>query len=134
MALRRVLGLNYSIILNSRLICSKFHQTPLFYEDVFPRLGSAVATSFSTKPCYDNDGVVTFPCLKKLLDESDIQLFDVRTREEIEAGRIPGATNIPRKFFRTLLSLHDLTSCLDVISRATLFTLDNKIKTISFSQ
>lgn len=100
MALRRVLGLKYSIILNPRLICSKFQASPLIYKNLLPQL-SIVAPSFSTKPCYDNDGVVTFPCLKKLIDESDIQLFDVRTREEVEAGRIPGAANIPRKFCHT---------------------------------
>jgi len=54
--------------------------------------------TYSTEPCYD-DSVVSLPCLKKLIAESNIQLFDVRTRKEIEeTGRIPGATNIPRTY------------------------------------
>ena len=38
-------------------------------------------------------GVVTYKCLKKLLAENDVQLFDVRTRQEVTTGKVPGATN-----------------------------------------
>lgn len=48
-------------------------------------------------PCF-KDGVISLPCVKKLIQESNIQLFDVRSREEVrETGLIPGATNIPSK-------------------------------------
>ncbi|KAK3699423.1 hypothetical protein QZH41_018580, partial [Actinostola sp. cb2023] len=56
--------------------------------------GASTGTS-STEPCY-NDDVVSLSCLKKLIAERNIQLFDVRTRREIEGtGIITGATNIP---------------------------------------
>jgi 3-mercaptopyruvate sulfurtransferase SseA len=95
MALRRAaFAFNrHCIILNPRITYWKFKPSSLFYETL-----SAPGGTSSTKPCYNEDRVVTFPCLKKLLSEKDIQLFDVRTRGEVDAGKIPGATNIPRKF------------------------------------
>jgi len=51
----------------------------------------------SSDPCF-KDGTVSLPCVKKLIQESNIQLFDVRSREEVaETGLIPSATNIPSK-------------------------------------
>ncbi|KAK3699422.1 hypothetical protein QZH41_018579 [Actinostola sp. cb2023] len=67
--------------------------------------GVPVTASYSTEPCYDNS-VVSLPCLKKLIAERNIQLFDVRTRKEIEeTGKIPGATNIPLDEVRDAFSL-----------------------------
>lgn len=43
--------------------------------------------------------VVTYPQLKTMLSNRDIQLFDVREPDEYQEGRIPDAVNIPRKFF-----------------------------------
>ncbi|XP_031548577.1 thiosulfate:glutathione sulfurtransferase-like [Actinia tenebrosa] len=62
-------------------------------------------SSSSAKSCYNNKGIVTYKCLKKLLAENDIQLFDVRTRQEVAAGKIPGATNIPLDELQEALSL-----------------------------
>ncbi|MGH0190693.1 UNVERIFIED_CONTAM: hypothetical protein FKN15_048703 [Acipenser sinensis] len=41
------------------------------------------------------DKVVSYEQLKKMLESHNIQLFDVRSLEEFQAGRIPSSTNIP---------------------------------------
>ncbi|XP_041089029.1 thiosulfate:glutathione sulfurtransferase [Polyodon spathula] len=41
------------------------------------------------------DKVVSYEQLKKMLESHNIQLFDVRSPEEFQAGRIPSSTNIP---------------------------------------
>ncbi|KAI2665054.1 Thiosulfate:glutathione sulfurtransferase [Labeo rohita] len=41
------------------------------------------------------DDVVTYEQLKEMVSTGNIQLFDVREPNELEAGFIPGATNIP---------------------------------------
>ncbi|XP_073697481.1 thiosulfate:glutathione sulfurtransferase-like [Garra rufa] len=43
----------------------------------------------------DTDDVVTYEQLKEMMSTGSIQLFDVREPDELEAGFIPGATNIP---------------------------------------
>ncbi|TWW70961.1 thiosulfate:glutathione sulfurtransferase [Takifugu flavidus] len=45
----------------------------------------------------DSDGasVVTYPQLKTMLSNRDVQLFDVREPEEYQEGRIPDAVNVP---------------------------------------
>lgn len=85
------MGYSYSTILNPRSVGWKFKPSYLI---VYVGPGES---SSSAKSCYNNKGVVTHECLNKLLAENDIQLFDVRTRQEAAAGKIPGATNIPRK-------------------------------------
>ncbi|KAL0194193.1 hypothetical protein M9458_012489, partial [Cirrhinus mrigala] len=41
-----------------------------------------------------SDIVVTYEQLKEMMSTGSIQLFDVREPKELEAGFIPGATNI----------------------------------------
>ncbi|KAK2910878.1 hypothetical protein QQF64_026453 [Cirrhinus molitorella] len=43
----------------------------------------------------NTDDVVTYEQLKEMMSTGNIQLFDVREPYELEAGFIPGATNIP---------------------------------------
>ncbi|RXN38042.1 thiosulfate sulfurtransferase rhodanese-like domain-containing 1 [Labeo rohita] len=43
----------------------------------------------------NTDDVVTYEQLKEMMSTGNIQLFDVREPNELEAGFIPGATNIP---------------------------------------
>ncbi|XP_016118702.1 thiosulfate sulfurtransferase/rhodanese-like domain-containing protein 1, partial [Sinocyclocheilus grahami] len=43
----------------------------------------------------NTDDVVTYEQLKEMMSTGSVQLFDVREPEELEAGFIPGATNIP---------------------------------------
>ncbi|XP_048588284.1 thiosulfate:glutathione sulfurtransferase [Nematostella vectensis] len=61
----------------------------------------------SSEPCYnDTPGRVTICCLKKLISEKNIQLFDVRSREEImQSGEIPMAVNIPLSDIASAFSL-----------------------------
>ncbi|KTF81109.1 hypothetical protein cypCar_00036251 [Cyprinus carpio] len=42
-----------------------------------------------------SDDVVTYEQLKDMMSTGSVQLFDVREPDELEAGFIPGATNIP---------------------------------------
>ncbi|XP_056100276.1 thiosulfate:glutathione sulfurtransferase-like [Rhinichthys klamathensis goyatoka] len=42
-----------------------------------------------------SDGVVTYEQLKLMMSTGSVQLVDVREPHELEAGFIPGATNIP---------------------------------------
>ncbi|XP_056409106.1 thiosulfate:glutathione sulfurtransferase-like isoform X3 [Hyla sarda] len=39
--------------------------------------------------------VISYDDVKKLIGSGDIQIFDVRTVEEVTNGRIPGSVNIP---------------------------------------
>lgn len=93
MALRRALNTLPYILSNqsfvfSRTITNTFRATGVAFQR---------HQRFSTEPCLDNEEV-SLPCVKKLIEESKIQLIDVRSRDEIkETGKIPGATNIPRK-------------------------------------
>lgn len=41
------------------------------------------------------DAVVTYEQLRHMLSTGSVQLFDVREADELEAGFIPGAANIP---------------------------------------
>lgn len=41
--------------------------------------------------------VVTYPQLKTMLSNHNVQLFDVREPDEYQQGRIPDAVNMPRK-------------------------------------
>ncbi|XP_052413720.1 thiosulfate sulfurtransferase/rhodanese-like domain-containing protein 1 [Carassius gibelio] len=43
----------------------------------------------------NTDGEVTYEQLKIMISTGSVQLFDVREPDELEAGFIPGATNIP---------------------------------------
>ncbi|XP_042613230.1 thiosulfate sulfurtransferase/rhodanese-like domain-containing protein 1 [Cyprinus carpio] len=43
----------------------------------------------------NTDDVVTYEQLKDMMSTGSVQLFDVREPDELEAGFIPGATNIP---------------------------------------
>ncbi|KAL2085135.1 hypothetical protein ACEWY4_018455 [Coilia grayii] len=43
----------------------------------------------------DPDSVVTYEQLLTMLASKNVQLFDVRNPDEFQAGRIPGAVNIP---------------------------------------
>lgn len=47
----------------------------------------------------ETEGEVRLDCLKDMLVDGDIQLFDVREPHELaSSGRIPKSTNIPCKF------------------------------------
>ncbi len=48
-------------------------------------------------PSCVSDDVVTYEQLKDMMSTGSVQLFDVREPDELEAGFIPGATNIPCK-------------------------------------
>ncbi|KAM9839705.1 thiosulfate:glutathione sulfurtransferase [Aulostomus maculatus] len=49
---------------------------------------------------------VTYSQLKVLLSEHDVQLFDVRTSEEYQAGHIEDAVNIPVNILEESLKMH----------------------------
>ncbi|KAL6097815.1 tstd1 [Pungitius sinensis] len=65
----------------------------------YPTFGSLSRTfTTSTPKCGDTSesgSVVTYPQLKTMLSNGDIQLFDVRNPDEHLAGRIPNAVNVP---------------------------------------
>ena len=71
-----------------------------------PRLVVARALSANAGPreriwncSKGTEGEVKLDCLKDMLTDGDIQLFDVREPHELAStGRIPKSTNIPRKF------------------------------------
>uniref|UniRef100_A0A8C2GXV8 Rhodanese domain-containing protein n=1 Tax=Cyprinus carpio TaxID=7962 RepID=A0A8C2GXV8_CYPCA len=42
-----------------------------------------------------SDDVVTYEQLKDMMSTGSVQLFDVREPDKLEAGFIPGASNIP---------------------------------------
>ena len=76
-------------------------------ESAVPRLVVARALSANAGPrkriwnCSKGtvEGEVKLDCLKDMLTDGDIQLFDVREPHELAStGRIPKSTNIPRKF------------------------------------
>ncbi|XP_061569394.1 thiosulfate:glutathione sulfurtransferase [Cololabis saira] len=64
----------------------------------YPTFASFIRTFTASTPtsgAEDAASVVTHAQLKTMLSNRDIQLFDVRTPEEYQAGRIPQAVNIP---------------------------------------
>lgn len=65
----------------------------------FPAISSRYLLKDSQIPCYrKSPGVVSLQCLEDMLEEGDIQLFDVREPEELqEDGKIPGSVNLPGK-------------------------------------
>ncbi|XP_048042835.1 thiosulfate sulfurtransferase/rhodanese-like domain-containing protein 1 isoform X2 [Megalobrama amblycephala] len=52
-------------------------------------------TKTSNNQPLNTDIVVTYEQLKDMMSAGSVQLFDVREPDELEAGFIPGATNIP---------------------------------------
>ena len=91
MALRQVGKLTISVISRSGL----------------PPLLCARAISANTGPreriwncSKEAKGEIHLNCLKDMLEDGGIQLFDVREPYEVAStGRIPKSINIPRKFF-----------------------------------
>ena len=75
-------------------------------QSAVPRLVVARALSANAGPreriwncSKGTEGEVKLDCLKDMLTDGDIQLFDVREPHELAStGRIPKSTNIPRKF------------------------------------
>uniref|UniRef100_A0A1A8NDA1 Rhodanese domain-containing protein n=1 Tax=Nothobranchius pienaari TaxID=704102 RepID=A0A1A8NDA1_9TELE len=68
----------------------------------YPTVSSFIRTFTTSSPtCQehhvneDEASVVTLSQLKTMLSNHNIQLFDVRTPDEYQAGRIPQAVNIP---------------------------------------
>ncbi|KAJ8337947.1 hypothetical protein SKAU_G00369130 [Synaphobranchus kaupii] len=43
----------------------------------------------------NTDNVITYGALKALLEKSSLLLIDVRSKEEVEKGAIPGSIHIP---------------------------------------
>ena len=86
--------------------------TSVLSQSAVPRLVVAKALSANAGPreriwncSKGTEGEVRLDCLKDMLVDGDIQLFDVREPYELAStGRIPKSTNIPRKFY-TLSSL-----------------------------
>ncbi|KAM6900468.1 thiosulfate:glutathione sulfurtransferase [Xenentodon cancila] len=66
-----------------------------------PTCGGSGADEIGAQICpflcflLNSASVVTYAQLKTMLSNRDIQLFDVRTPDEYQAGRIPEAVNIP---------------------------------------
>lgn len=85
---------------------------------VLQKVKYSKADNKTSEPCLENE-VVSLPCIKKLLEDSKVQLIDVRSREEIEeTGKIPGSINIPRKFFQlVIVFVSDLvvSSCVTIL-------------------
>uniref|UniRef100_A0A8C1REP8 Rhodanese domain-containing protein n=1 Tax=Cyprinus carpio TaxID=7962 RepID=A0A8C1REP8_CYPCA len=52
-------------------------------------------TRMCAHPSCVSDDVVTYEQLKDMMSTGSVQLFDVREPDELEAGFIPGASNIP---------------------------------------
>jgi len=81
--------------------------TSVLSQSALPRLLVARAISANAGPreriwncSKGQEGEVKLNCLKDMLADGDIQLFDVREpHERASTGRIPKSTNIPRKFF-----------------------------------
>ncbi|XP_065804982.1 thiosulfate:glutathione sulfurtransferase isoform X2 [Labrus bergylta] len=73
----------------------------------YPTLGSVIRTFSTSSPARgeasDNASVVTYSQLKTMLSTRDIQLFDVRSPDEYQAGRIADSVNIPRILEESLM-------------------------------
>ncbi|XP_056100278.1 thiosulfate:glutathione sulfurtransferase-like [Rhinichthys klamathensis goyatoka] len=62
-------------------------------------------TETSNNQPLNRDGVVTYEQLKLMMSTGSVQLVDVREPHELEAGFIPGATNIPLREVEQALRL-----------------------------
>ncbi|XP_069806366.1 thiosulfate:glutathione sulfurtransferase isoform X2 [Dendropsophus ebraccatus] len=61
---------------------------------ILPQLRRRLLCS-NTGGTMSTDAVVSYDDLKKLITSGNVQIFDVRTPEEVSNGKIPGAVNIP---------------------------------------
>lgn len=88
--------------------------TSVLSQSALPRLVVARAISANAGPreriwncSKGQEGEVKLNCLKDMLADGDIQLFDVREPHELAStGRIPKSTNIPRKFYEYSLRFY----------------------------